>query len=155
MSGVNVACHLAGGKIWLGFEALESQPSEVPQWCKRYFESEPMVAGPDNAYLILQWPAAFQLPSLPVPPAILARETQRMLVTSCTAGPEGVLAGEDIHCRYFAPQYGVTEDLATGSAMRVLAHYWQHRDLGSVLTAYQNSKAGGLLFSRIQAGTVW
>ena len=48
--------------------------------------------------------------------------------------------------RYFAPQYGVEEDIATGSAMRVLAQYWSSRF--KQLTVYQCSPQGGLLLSR-------
>lgn len=158
MNGAEVACQAEAGQIWLSFEALETQPCEVPQWCNSYFDTAPIAAataGPDNGYLVLQWPTDSQLASLPVPPATLVQDTQRALIVTCAVGQDSALHDENIHYRYFAPQHGVAEDLATGSAMRVLAHYWQQRDLGAVLTAYQYSQAGGLLFSRIQAGKVW
>ena len=46
-------------------------------------------------------------------------------------------------------------DPATGSAMRVLASYWQQRGLDHALTALQRSAEGGLLFSRIEGGITW
>ena len=158
MNGSEVACHLDAGKIWLGFQPLETAACAVPDWCKSYFEIEPVAAataGADNAYLVLEWPAGFNLASLSGPGASLGRYTQRALIVTCATGHAAATYNESIQYRYFAPQHGVPEDTATGSAMRVLARYWQQRDLGQMLTAYQCSEVGGLLFSRIADAKVW
>ena len=57
--------------------------------------------------------------------------------------------------RYFAPQHGIAEDIATGSAMRVLADFWQAQGGYNELRAWQCSVEGGHLFSRIQGGITW
>lgn len=49
----------------------------------------------------------------------------------------------DFVLRYFAPQYGVPEDSATGSANAVLAPYWAHRLGRNELRSRQVSAQGG------------
>ena len=158
MNGSEVACRVTGEQVWLGFVPLAPEASEIPAWCKHYFEVEPdaaATAGAADGYLVLEWPAGFELTSLPKPRESLARHTARSLIVTCAV--ENVLTQEkeSIHYRYFAPQYGVSEDAATGSAMRVLASFWQQRGLGKALTAYQCSTEGGLLYSRIEKDKVW
>lgn len=158
MNGAEVACRVTDGQVWLGFVPLAPEVCEIPAWCGQYFDVEPdaaATAGAADGYLVLEWPAGFELTSLSRPRETLAQHTARSLIVTCAA--ENVLTQEkeSIHYRYFAPQYGVSEDAATGSAMRVLASFWQHRGLGKVLTAYQCSTEGGLLFSRIEEGKVW
>ena len=78
---------------------------------------------------------------------MLGKFTRRALIATCESHFSHDLA--KIESRYFAPQYGVPEDPATGSAMRVLALYWQQQGLGPQLSNYQRSASGGLLFSEI------
>lgn len=158
MNGSEVACHAIGEQVWLGFAPLATRACEVPRWCKYYFDVVPdaaATAGSTDGYLVLQWPAGFELASLPRPDESLAQHTERSLIVTCSAGNSSALDATSIRYRYFAPQYGVSEDTATGSAMRVLASFWQQSGLGRVLTAYQCSAQGGLLFSRIEQDTVW
>jgi len=66
----------------------------------------------------------FDLKHIAPPDNGLSNWPQRAII--CTAAQPST--GTDaITLRYFAPQYGVVEDTATGSAMRVLADYWSHR----------------------------
>jgi predicted PhzF superfamily epimerase YddE/YHI9 len=92
---------------------------------------------------------------IPVPDTSLGIYTRRALIVTCAVSKDLALQGENIHLRYFAPQYGIAEDAATGSAMRVLAGYWQQRGLGDELQALQRSPEGGLLWSRVQNQTTW
>ena len=158
MNGSEVACRVTQEQVWLGFTPLAPEACEIPAWCQQYFDVEPAAAataGAADGYLVLEWPAGFELASLPTPTESLAQHTKRSLIVTCAAENEAAQEAESFHYRYFAPQYGVSEDAATGSAMRVLASFWQQRGLGRVLTAYQCSTEGGLLFSRIEEGKVW
>ena len=112
-------------------------------------------AGDSAGYLVLEWPADTDLTSLDPPGDSLRLHTTRALIATCRVSPSASLAGEDIQLRYFAPQYGVDEDAATGSAMRVLASYWQQRGLGNHLQGLQRSARGGWLFSRLENARVW
>lgn len=135
---------------WLSFDTLNTRRCELPQWIKQVFPYpvQPIAAataGDDQGYLVLQWPDSFAMAQLPQPQACLSGYTHRALI--CTAAQPD--AGTDaIELRYFAPQYGVEEDSATGSAMRVLAHYWSPRF--DSLSARQCSPAGGQLFAHFR-----
>lgn len=81
------------------------------------------------------------------------------MATLARLGEFGVIAtarGEtaDYVARYFAPQFGVPEDPATGSSHCMLAPYW-HEQLGrSVFIARQLSARGGWFACRLIAGRV-
>lgn len=135
---------------WLSFNTLSTHRCQVPEWINQVFPDpvQPIAAataGDDQGYLVLQWPDAFSLAQLPQPKAGLEQFTQRAVICT-TAQPD---AGNGaIELRYFAPQYGVEEDMATGSAMRVLAHYWSRRF--DRLSAWQCSPTGGQLFANFK-----
>ena len=143
-----------GDITWLRFAPMRMHDEVVPDWLPQVFSGSQQACvaanvGEASDYLVLQWPDGFDLSCLPRPAATLAQWTNRALICT-TAQPEW---GEGaVQLRYFAPQYGVLEDAATGSAMRVLAQYWSSRF--SQLTAYQCSPAGGLLLSRRTAAHI-
>ena len=151
MNGSLVAGWREGDVTWLRFTHLHTSEQGVPDWLDGVFPGVQRAqavatAGGESDYLVLQWADGFDLAQLPCPTVALADWTARALI--CTSARpdwgEGV-----IQLRYFAPQYGVDEDAATGSAMRILAQYWSSRF--SQLTAHQCSPAGGLLLSRFTA----
>ncbi len=158
MNGSEVVSRINGSQVWLGFEPSQPLACDIPGWTRNYFSEPPVAAaqaGQSSDYLVLEWPADFALGSLPVPDDSLAAHTDRALIVTCAISAGMAAGNESIRCRYFAPQHGVSEDPATGSAMRVLASYWQQRGLGHELTAFQCSAGGGLLFSRVEGGKTW
>jgi PhzF family phenazine biosynthesis protein len=64
-------------------------------------------------------------------------ETDAVLVTAAGDGDD-----VDVVCRVFGPRVGIPEDPVTGSAMCVLAPYWQDR-YGTRLRVAQLSRRGG------------
>jgi predicted PhzF superfamily epimerase YddE/YHI9 len=66
-------------------------------------------------------------------------ETDAVLVTAAGDGDDA-----DVVCRVFGPRVGIPEDSVTGSAMCVLAPYWQDR-YGTRLRVAQLSRRGGEL----------
>ena len=134
MNDLRVGFYAEDDCAWIGLPPINSEPCAVPRWIREFFPEAPWraaLAGGESGYLILEWPAGFDLTELPDDPAI------------------------DVQLRYFAPQHGVPEDTATGSAMRVLATYWMNRELNDGLHAYQCSPYGGELRSRIRDGYTW
>lgn len=109
-------------------------------------------AGGDEGYLVLEWPQDFDLRALPIPSYALHRHTKRSLIVTAR---DTQSSNFDVKLRYFAPQHGVPEDTATGSAMRVLATYWMNRDLDEQLQAQQCSRYGGELRSHIRGDLTW
>lgn len=140
---------------WVGFDSIDCRPSAVPEWVEQVFGSVPKAAavtGDEAGYLILLWPDDAELRKLPVPGPELKKHTQRAIIATCADATNSVM---DIKQRYFAPQHGTAEDVATGSAMRVLASFWQARAGFDELCAWQCSAKGGHLFSRIEGGVTW
>jgi predicted PhzF superfamily epimerase YddE/YHI9 len=74
--------------------------------------------------------------------AVEAIETDAVLVTAASDNPEF-----DVCCRVFGPRVGIPEDSVTGSAMCVLAPYWQAR-FGNELRVEQVSDRRGELHVR-------
>ncbi|WP_279244458.1 PhzF family phenazine biosynthesis protein [Candidatus Litorirhabdus singularis] len=138
---------------WVGLPPLEIFHCGVPDWVQELFQQQPAsaaTAGQSDDYLILAWPADFPLQELAFP-THLGRHTQRAVIATCL---DTTPSGFDIHFRYFAPQYSSVEDAATGSAMRVLADYWQPQR-GDSLRAWQCSPQGGELLSRREPEITW
>jgi predicted PhzF superfamily epimerase YddE/YHI9 len=147
---------------WIGFPGLAVRPANAADFSRgqtlEQLESligAPLancaVAGGSQGYLIAELVQDDALSKLRPPGAALGNATERALIVTSRSSH----SADRIEFRYFAPQYGVSEDSATGSAMRVLASYWQHRGLGEALEALQLSPAGGLLRSAIEGGITW
>jgi len=155
MNGLPVAFHTEDDMAWVGLPRIDCEACSTPSWVRDFFPELPWraaIAGGDNGYLILEWPAGFDLTTLPVPGYGLRRRTQRSVIATAVDHDNPAF---DVQLRYFAPQHGVPEDTATGSAMRVLATYWMNRELNDGLHAYQCSAFGGELRSRIRGELTW
>ncbi len=142
-----VASWRRGAHTWLRFGSVRARPCTVPDWAEAVFPGhlQPVAAatcGDSRGYLVLQWPDDANLHDLQASVNAIAAYTGRALI--CTAAQPGLEEGL-VQLRYFAPQYGVPEDDATGSAVRVLAAYWSSRF--TRLTARQCSPRGGLLLA--------
>jgi hypothetical protein len=155
MNGLRVAFAVEDDWAWIGLPPINCDPCTLPPWLREFFPESPWraaLAGGDDGYLILEWPAGFDLTRLPVPDYGLRRRTQRSVIATCVDRDD---PSTDVQLRYFAPQHGVPEDTATGSAMRVLATYWMNRELNDGLRAYQCSPYGGELRSKQRGDRTW
>lgn len=155
MNDLPVAFRAEDDTAWVGLPSINSTPCHMPPWISEFFPVPPWraaVAGEDSGYLVLEWPAGFDLRSLPVPAYRLRKRTDRALIATSVDLDNPAI---DIQFRYFAPQHGVPEDTATGSAMRVLATYWMNRELADGLHAFQCSPYGGELRSRVRGDMTW
>ncbi|WP_123711447.1 PhzF family phenazine biosynthesis protein [Sinobacterium caligoides] len=132
-------------KVWLQFTRLHHHPITMPPWVAQlYPKQSPIKAvtyGDEQGYLLLQWPDGTDIGELTAPAEQLGLFTRRALI--CTARVSHHVSS--IVYRYFAPQYGVNEDAATGSAMRLLVDFFQQPELQAV----QLSQQRGLLFGRL------
>jgi len=158
MNDTRISAYLESDTVWLRFPRVFSSPCEPPVWLGDLIANDQSIAastaGDDNDYLIVQWPDNYPLESLLLPGKALAKFTQRAVIY--TAKYKGQAhPGVSMQFRYFAPQYGVDEDDATGSAMRVLADYWAELIVGeSSISALQVSPSKGLLKGRVKERTV-
>ncbi|MFT4615442.1 MAG: putative PhzF superfamily epimerase YddE/YHI9 [Bacteroidia bacterium] len=156
-------CKWQDDALWLGFPKVPSadspaQNSLVPDWLEPLL-AVPVVScrevGDTQGYLIAELEADCDLRNLEPPGDSLIQYTRRALIVTCRSKATSSEAGERFHFRYFAPQYGVPEDAATGSAMRLLTSYWQQLAVGGKVLALQCSPAGGWLRGCITQDRVW
>lgn len=151
--GSHVVAYCEQDLYWLSFSRYNLIPCDVPDWIGEIFDTRPVTAaklGENNGYLVLEWASGFSLTSLIVPNERLSRFTSRALIVTTMGQAETQFPKANIQYRYFAPQYGVPEDPATGSAMRVLAEYWYQKAGFLTLQAHQCSPTGGVLHSQLQ-----
>ncbi|MDZ7781631.1 MAG: PhzF family phenazine biosynthesis protein [Halioglobus sp.] len=155
MGSADIPVQYEDDRIWLGFAPLTVEVCDVPDWSVARFGGTPVAAaaaGGARGYIVLQWPDGGSLKMLEAPGYDLAGDTGCAVIATCrdrAAGPGA------IRLRYFAPQHGVPEDTATGSAMRVLATFWHSQEMMTDLCARQDSPVGGELFSRVDGDTIW
>lgn len=155
-----VPCTQDGALTWVGLPAVVPTACDTPAWLDRVLDAKTSqqvkdcaLAGPADGYLVIELAEDTDLAAITPPTADLGKDTRRALIITCAVSPELARAGEQIHFRYFAPQYGVSEDAATGSAMRVLSPYWSR--LGTELKALQCSPTGGVLYARTDGDHAW
>ena len=148
MSESLIAGFREGQLIWLRFHRISCQSCAIPLWLDKVFDKPGVIdaalAGDEQGYLVLRWPNDFPLDSINAPPTDIERFTQRAII--CTA--RQITKSTPVHFRYFAPQYGVVEDQATGSAMRILADYWRQRF--NSFAALQVSREKGYFLARCE-----
>ncbi len=148
-------------QVWLGFAPVSiangvanraELDSKYP-WLKNVFNEIPnkvTAVGDSNGYLIAEWPATKDLKGLDVNVKQLKDNSSRALIA--TQKGDG---HSNFNLRYFAPQHGVDEDPATGSAVRVLTSYWHPKLRKSSYKALQLSNQGGLIFSKAAENKIW
>lgn len=149
-----VVARRRGRRIWLTLPRLYCSPCAIPDFARRCFNSPPMraaLAGDEQGYLLLEWPWSTPFSALDIDAQRLCRHTGRAVI----AVQEDRGPNYDYRLRYFAPQYGNTEDAVTGSAHAVAADYWQQRQPGrGRRRALQASAAGGQVFSHVEGDRV-
>ena len=152
---VPVPWHVRRELYWISLPHIEVLPAEIPRWLAEVFGNTAPVAaataGGVSDYLVVQWPAGFDLAQLTVPQG-LGVFTRRALIATCESCYSHGLAR--IESRYFAPQYGEPEDAATGSAAVQLAAYWQPMLAAERFEARQLSATGARVQLASMADTV-
>lgn len=95
----------------------------LPTAAKQWFNKTPvnsMGNGEAQGYWVLEFEES--VTELQPQLQAICDTTQRAIIATSLKAPLGF----DYELRYFAPQYGINEDVATGSANAVLASYWHH-----------------------------
>jgi PhzF family phenazine biosynthesis protein len=106
----------------------------------------------NNGYLLLRLEDNLDLQKMSINVEALLKNTRRALIVTSLQTLSGKI---DYAIRYFAPQYGIDEDPATGSANHIAATYWFPITQRTALTGYQASPEGGIIYSEICDGKIW
>lgn len=126
-----------GELLKLDFPTDKISKVEIPDFLLKAFKEQPIEAYKGNLDYMLIFENQKQIENAaPVMDLVAQSGTRGVIVTA--KGNE-----VDFVSRYFAPQFGINEDPATGSAHTTLIPYW-HDKLGKTeMTAVQLSKRRG------------
>lgn len=119
-------------------DARKSLSADVTPWSIAPV-AESLCGGPQG-YRIWEWAAGTDIATLQIERTFLLRDQRATILTARAACGESAYS-----LRYLAPQYGIDEDAATGSANVVLADYWARQQLRPPYVARQCSPQGGLM----------
>ena len=117
-------------------------PTDIAAWFDK-IPSRTAFAG--TGYQIFEFPRGIDIANLEVNIPRLALESRAIIVT------QRQTQLFDYSLRYFAPQFGNSEDSATGSANVVLADYWVQTGMKPPFRAYQCSAEGGEILSNLSS----
>lgn len=146
-------------RVTVELPALAPAECNIPEWSATLFTEETIAAeienawhsGDDHGYLILRLQNSANLGRIAINTANLSANTDRALILT-----QYLQRKNQPLCRfrYFAPQYGADEDLATGSALRALAPLWRQLYQIESLLYEQLSASGGLLTAELLGSQV-
>lgn len=148
-SGVLIA-ERRDGWIELDFPSLPEEATIVPAELSRALGATPVYTGKSRFDYLVQLDSEATLRGLRPDFALLRQvEGRGVIVTSRSES-----SAYDFVSRYFAPNFGIDEDPATGSAHCVLAPFWASRLGKSEMTGYQASARGGVVRVRLEGDRV-
>jgi len=148
----NIYASLNSNKtISLSLPRLSAQVASTPNWLgdmllfnnKTYLPSMAAITNKDDGYLLLEFEDKL--------PVDVFRGLQVDLKLICDNTNRGIVlvqfdqANQYLYTRYFAPQYGVVEDNATGSVMRFVGDYIEKKYQCSTFEVSQCSTQGGYM----------
>jgi len=140
------------GGLWLDLPARPAMPrAEIPAGLPEALGAQPVRVLEHGGIWLVVYDSARTIEGLPVDFAALRRLPARAV---CVTAP-GRRNSEDFVSRFFAPNMGIDEDPATGSAHCLLMPYWAQRIGRTQLAAAQLSKRGAVLSCRLEGDRVW
>jgi PhzF family phenazine biosynthesis protein len=147
-SGVLTASSRGGG-IELDFPATPPQAAEAPPGLLEALGVEARWVGRSRFDYLVEVGSEQAVRELaPDLGRLRAVQTRGVMVTAAGSPPF------DLVSRYFAPAAGVDEDPVTGSAHCCLAPFWSDRLGKGELLAYQASRRGGVVSTRLAGDRV-
>jgi predicted PhzF superfamily epimerase YddE/YHI9 len=138
------------GAGWLCTAPINCVKQILPPSVAAQCQPQPIamaLAGGASGYKIFEWPAGTDIATVTIEKSLLLSDGRATILTAASTDYDFVL-------RYLAPQYGIDEDGATGSANVVLADYWQQRGLVPPYRAKQCSSTGGVILSDIRLSDI-
>jgi PhzF family phenazine biosynthesis protein len=150
-SGV-LTCHERVDRIEMDFPLRPVVETDAPSGLIDAIGAKPVSAW-KNAHetYLLEYASTDDVRGITPDFARLGSDPEWYTCVTAAGGPEGF----DFVSRFFAPQAGIDEDPATGSAHCMLADFWMKRSGRTDFRAYQASKRGGVIFARVEGDRVF
>ena len=150
-SAVVVNHELAGESVELTMPRVAAQLKAVPGWVHKLLKLNDeficpvfsAVSAEKDGYLLLEFPPVLSIDNfsaLQLDVKKVCDNTRRAIVII-----QFDLRNKHLYMRYFAPQYGVVEDSATGSVIRFVADYIDQRYSCRNYDVSQCSSQGGFM----------
>jgi len=145
------ASYNADKTISLSLPRLLAQDVSLPGWLedmllyqgKSCLPGKAALSAENDGYLLLEFETPLPVDvfrGLQVDSKAICENTNRAVVIVQFDQPK-----QHLYARYFAPQYGVEEDSATGSVMRFVGDYIEKKYQCSVFEVSQCSRQGGYM----------
>ncbi len=133
------------------------QADKLPHTAMDWFGvpiTQALSTGDEKGYWILE--VSNPLEALTPNFSVISASTDRAIIVTTTATVQKSSVERDYSLRYFAPQYGIDEDVATGSANAIAACYWGERLKKNQLIAEQipANHSGGRFYLTLESHTV-
>lgn len=140
------------GELWLDLPAWPAAPlAAIPAGLPQALGAQPVQVLEQGGKWLVVYDSARTIEGLrPDIAALRALPVKAVCVTA-----PGRRRSEDFVSRFFAPQLGIDEDPATGSAHCLLLPYWAARMGRTELQAAQLSSRGAVLRGRLDGERVW
>ncbi|HEY3698600.1 MAG TPA: PhzF family phenazine biosynthesis protein [Spongiibacteraceae bacterium] len=137
--------------IYVSTPRMACMPAAMPPDIAQWFDIAPLqcaCAGSENGYYILRWPRGMDIALIKPAFELIARQPRAIVMTQEATDTS---VRRRFNLRYLAPQYGVNEDGATGSAAAIATEFWYrfHADSLRRFVAMQCSPSGGVIFSEV------
>jgi len=139
----------SGDWIILNFPALYAEQCEPPEGMIKALGVNPVSVGKSKSDFLVELESEEAVRTLQPDLAAFGKYDARGVAVTAKGSGEF-----DIVSRYFAPAFGIDEDPVTGSTHCLLATYWKERLGKSELNAYQASKRGGVVHTRLDGDRV-
>lgn len=151
INNVIYASYNSDKTISLSLPRLSAQLVSPPGWvedmlrfnAKMYLPAQVALSDKNDGYLLLEFepPLAIDVfRGLQVDSRVICEHTKRAVVLV-----QFDQAKQHLYTRYFAPQYGMEEDSATGSVMRFVGDYIEKKYQCSTFAVSQCSAQGGYM----------
>ncbi len=134
-----------GDRLALDFPARPGDAVSPPEALVKGIGREPVACYRSRDYMAVLESEADVLACRPDHLELSKLEATGIIITAPASSCEN---NYDFVSRFFAPREGIPEDAVTGSAHCTLIPYWTQRLEQSVLTAFQCSPRGGMLYCR-------
>jgi PhzF family phenazine biosynthesis protein len=131
----------AGELIELNFPSTPATATETPSELAEALGAQPLFVGHNGTDLLVEVESEAIIAALQLRLDLIAKLRARGVIVTAASSRVGV----DFVSRFFAPQSGIDEDPATGSAHCTLAPFWAPRLGKTSFRALQLSARGGEL----------
>ncbi|MDB6060807.1 MAG: Phenazine biosynthesis PhzC/PhzF protein [Verrucomicrobiaceae bacterium] len=146
------SAHWRDDKLWIQFPKIECSDFALPKNIAAWFDPAPIggaLAGGEADYRIFIWAPGTNIALVKAETHFLHGDMRATVLTQADFKSPWSFTQ-----RYLVPQYGMSEEGATGSASAVLACYWASKKMVPPFKSLQCALGGGVIDSDVDENSV-